>query len=402
MRAATVLSLSMIVRNEAERLGRCLESVAGFADELVVVDTGSSDATVAVAEGHGARVEHIPWPGDFAPARNRALELVRGTWVLVLDADEQLLEDAKEPLRALMAEPDTLLINLLRQEVGALQSPYSSVSRLFRRHPQIHWSRPYHAMVDDSVVELLAREPHWRVVDCQQPAIRHEGYRPELLADGRKARQLRRAMEQELRDHPRNAYASAKLGGLEISEGRVKRGITLLKAGLAACPSGAHPERFELLLHLAMAEASRHPARAAALYREALALPLDPRLQVTARLNLAALRLQEGNTAVAAELAEAVTLGAPELALGWYNLGLIRRRLGDIRGSLEAYDTALSLAPEHAETHQNRAVAQLLAGDIAAARASFRQAIALLRQQGQTSAAKHLHQQAGAMVRLDD
>ena len=54
-----MLSLSMIVRNEAERLGRCLESVAGFADELVVVDTGSSDDTVAVAEDHGARVEHI-------------------------------------------------------------------------------------------------------------------------------------------------------------------------------------------------------------------------------------------------------------------------------------------------------------------------------------------------------
>jgi glycosyltransferase involved in cell wall biosynthesis len=162
----------MIVRNEAGRLGRCLESVAGFADELVVVDTGSSDDTVAVAEGHGARVERIPWPGDFAPARNQALEWVRGSWVLVLDADEQLLEGAKEPLRALMAEPDILLINLLRQEVGALQSPYSSVSRLFRRHPQIRWSRPYHAMVDDSVVELLAREPHWCVADCRRSAMR--------------------------------------------------------------------------------------------------------------------------------------------------------------------------------------------------------------------------------------
>ncbi|MCX5931093.1 MAG: glycosyltransferase [Cyanobacteria bacterium] len=397
-----MLSLSMIVRNEAKRLGRCLESVAGFADELVVVDTGSSDDTVAVAQSHGARVERIPWPGDFAPARNQALEWVRGSWVLVLDADEQLLEGAKEPLRALMADPDILLINLLREEVGALQSPYSSVSRLFRRHPQIRWSRPYHAMVDDSVVELRARESHWRVVDCRQPAIRHEGYRPELLADGRKARQLRRAMEQELRDHPGQAYASAKLGGLEISEGRVKRGISLLKAGLAGCSPEAHPERFELLLHLAMAEASRHPGRAAALYREALELPLDPRLQVAAQLNLAALQLQEGAPAEAAQLAEAVTRGAPELALGWYNLGLIRRRLGDIRGALQAYDTALELAPEHAETHQNRAVAQLLAGDISAARASFRQAIALLRDQGQTSAAQQLQRQAGSMLRLDD
>ena len=63
-----MLSLSMIVRDEEARLGECLRSVQGFADEMVVVDTGSTDATVAIAEAAGARVEQIPWPGDFAPA----------------------------------------------------------------------------------------------------------------------------------------------------------------------------------------------------------------------------------------------------------------------------------------------------------------------------------------------
>jgi len=72
------LSLSMIVRNEAERLERCLASVADFVDEMVLLDTGSSDATVAIAERCGATVHHVPWPGDFAPARNAALDLVRG------------------------------------------------------------------------------------------------------------------------------------------------------------------------------------------------------------------------------------------------------------------------------------------------------------------------------------
>ena len=82
-----MLSLSMIVRNEAERLERCLASVAGFVDEMVVLDTGSSDATIAIAAGCGAVVHQLPWPGDFAPARNAALQHVRGDWVLVLDAD---------------------------------------------------------------------------------------------------------------------------------------------------------------------------------------------------------------------------------------------------------------------------------------------------------------------------
>ena len=86
-----MLSLSMIVRDEEQKLGTCLESVKGFCDELVVVDTGSTDNTIAIAKDAGARVEEIEWPGDFTPARNKALEFVSGDWVLVLDADEQLI-----------------------------------------------------------------------------------------------------------------------------------------------------------------------------------------------------------------------------------------------------------------------------------------------------------------------
>ena len=108
----------------------------GFADEMVLVDTGSTDATVAIAEAAGARVEQIPWPGDFAPARNQALEFLNGDWVLVLDADEQLRPEAIPALKALMAQPDVLVINLLRYEVWAAMAPYSIVRRLFRRHPR--------------------------------------------------------------------------------------------------------------------------------------------------------------------------------------------------------------------------------------------------------------------------
>ena len=98
-----MLSLSMIVRDEEQKLGTCLESVKGFCDELVVVDTGSSDNTIAIAKEAGARVEAIEWPGDFTPARNKALEFVSGDWVLVLDADEQLVDSVKPALQALMA-----------------------------------------------------------------------------------------------------------------------------------------------------------------------------------------------------------------------------------------------------------------------------------------------------------
>ena len=396
-----MLSLSMIVRDEAAQIEDCLRSVQGFADELVVVDTGSSDDTVARAQALGARVEQIPWPGDFAPARNQALQWVSGDWVLVLDADERLRPEAWAPLRALMAQPDVLLINLLRHERGAAQSPYSNVSRLFRRHPAIQWSRAYHAMVDDSVAELLQREPHWRIADCPEPALLHDGYRPELLAQGNKAQRLRAAMEAELERRPGDPYACAKLGSLEVAEGNRERGIALLQQGLEQCPDSAHPERYELLLHLALAQGAAPTPAADALYRQALALPLAPRLTLAARLNLAAQLLERGELQEAEALCQRATAVAPEIGLGWYNLGLIRRRQGDLAGALEAYQEARRVQPDHPETHQNLAVALLLGGDIEGARASFRQAIALLGAQGRSEEARRLRQQAGELVKLE-
>ena len=133
-----MLSLSMIVRNEQERLGACLDSVKAFTDEMVILDTGSTENTIAIAKAAGARVEQLPWPGDFAPARNAALYYVTGDWVLVLDADECLRAEAIPALKALMAQPDVLVINLIfwRMERWTKACPpcsiwpnFSSISR---------------------------------------------------------------------------------------------------------------------------------------------------------------------------------------------------------------------------------------------------------------------------------
>jgi tetratricopeptide (TPR) repeat protein len=406
------LSLSMIVRNEAERLERCLASVADFVDEMVLLDTGSSDATVAIAERCGATVHHLPWPGDFAPARNAALDLVRGDWVLVLDADELLRQEARAPLRKLMERPDLLVVNLLRLEQGARQSPYSRVSRLFRRHPEIRWSRPYHSMIDDSVLALLEREPGWAVADCPVPALDHEGYRPELLAAGDKAVRLRQAMEADLARHPGDPYVCAKLGSLEVSEGRLNRGLQLLRTGLRHCRPEAVPERYELLLNLGLAEARRSPRQAAEHYRQALELPLEPRVTLAARLNLAAL-LQENAADLpagprgGAPLEEAVQLcrdacaAAPELSLTWAALGQAERRRGQPQAAIAAYRQAIARDPGQPELHQNLAAASLLTGDILSAREGFQRAITLLQQRGQAAAAAELRSRVSPLVTLD-
>ena len=395
-----MLSLSMIVRNEEARLATCLASVKGFADEMVVIDTGSVDATVAVAEQAGARVEQMEWPGDFAPARNHALQYLKGDWVLVLDADEQLRPEVVPSLKALMAQPDVLVINLLRYEIGAAMAPYSSVSRLFRRHPSIQWSRPYHSMIDESVQAILTSEPHWRIANCSEPAILHDGYRPELLAGSDKADQLREAMESDLKRHPGDPYASAKLGGLLISEGRATEAIPLLRQGLEGATAQSS-ERYELLLHLGLALTESDPDEAMASYRQALDIPLDTRITLGARLNLAARLMEQDQLDEAIQLTQTATQRAPEVALGWYNLGLMLRKKGEIALALEAYGRSLALDPNNAACHQNHAVARLLGGDIEAARNGFRKAIELLAAQGRTDEARQLRDNVQGIVKLD-
>ena len=399
-----MLSLSMIVRDEEAQIEDCLRSVKDFADEMVLLDTGSEDGTISLAQACGARVERMEWPGDFAPARNAALEHVSGDWVLVLDADEKLRSEAIPQLKALMAQPDVLVINLLRHELGAAMAPYSNVSRLFRRHPRIRWSKPYHSMIDESVNALLTEEPGWRVANCTEPALLHEGYRPDLLAGSDKAERLRQSMESWLKDQPDDPYACAKLGALEVSDGNRNRGISLLRHGLERLPEGdgSSAERYELLLNLGIALACEDSDAAVQCYREALEQPLETRLSLGARLNLAALLMQRNELEEAVQLTTTACQRAPEVALAWYNLGLMERRRGDLLAAIKAYERSLSVNPSHPESHQNLAVARLMGGDIDGARSGFRQAIALLRAQERQGEATALHAQVHGLVKLDE
>lgn len=97
-----MVSLCMIVKNEERYLPDCLASVGPFVDEIIIVDTGSTDRTVEIAAAAGARVFREEWRDDFAAARNRSLRHAVGDWILVLDADERLVGDSGALMRDLV------------------------------------------------------------------------------------------------------------------------------------------------------------------------------------------------------------------------------------------------------------------------------------------------------------
>ena len=145
----------MIVRDEARHLAACLESARPWVQELIVVDTGSTDGTPDLARRLGARVEAMTWPNDFSAARNVALAQAKGEWVLSLDADERLVAETGPNLSGLLAAGDAFnatknamrafaLALYSKHDPGAAQPPPDFSVRLFPNHPRIRWRRPIH------------------------------------------------------------------------------------------------------------------------------------------------------------------------------------------------------------------------------------------------------------------
>ncbi len=100
------ISVCLIARNEERFLAQCLKSVQTVAAEIVVVDTGSTDRTVEIAESFGAKVGHFEWKDDFASARNASLDLATMPWAFVIDADEKLMDSSVASLlRAIEHNP---------------------------------------------------------------------------------------------------------------------------------------------------------------------------------------------------------------------------------------------------------------------------------------------------------
>jgi glycosyltransferase involved in cell wall biosynthesis len=225
------LELSMIVKNGASTLGRCLESVRSVVDEIVIVDTGSTDASVSIGRQFGARVVEVPWADDFSKARNAALREGHCDWVLFLDADEMLDKESAKTIAPLLTQSDVMgydvriwnyvlaLTDRVLSRPATLNPHLLSAARmfpgyvehvnvrLFLRHCDIVFEGRVHEGVADRMKRLGLR------VLPAQFVVHHLGIAEEKAEErSRKMEYYRQLGRRKLSDSPNDARAYYELG----------------------------------------------------------------------------------------------------------------------------------------------------------------------------------------------
>jgi glycosyltransferase involved in cell wall biosynthesis len=146
---APTLSLCIITKDEEKNIARCINSVKDVVDEIVVVDTGSKDKTVEIAESLGARIIHTKWEDDFSKARNTAIDNAKCDWILFLDADEVVKKEDVGKIRPLL-EDDTVeaymfkFINYGGASISSGRTDIHYNFKLFRNNGKLRYVYPVH------------------------------------------------------------------------------------------------------------------------------------------------------------------------------------------------------------------------------------------------------------------
>jgi len=271
------VSLSMIVRNEEHHLPDCLRSVSGLFQDIVIVDTGSTDGTRAVAESFGARVFDFPWPDSFGMARNESLRHARGKWILWLDADDRLDEENRRQLETMLGnlgdEMDAYAMKV-RSVLDPQRSSFRLLDqvRLFRNLPSIRWDYRIHEQI------LPAVNRAGGVVRWANVIVDHVGYVDASARRSKLERNLR-LLELDFAERPDDAFNLFNLGWTLLDLGRTAEALTHLQGALEKTkPSSSTLRKLYHLLALAYRHLERKE-EALQMCREGLErFPLDAEL----------------------------------------------------------------------------------------------------------------------------
>lgn len=355
------LTVCLITRNEEKFLPQCLLSVRDLAQQIIVVDTGSTDRTVEIAREFNAEIHSHPWNDDFSAARNAALEHATGDWVLMLDADEELPAAQHGRLTADLKKSDAIAYRLPLANAGQENQGHSFVPRLYRNAPGIFYRGRIHEQVFPS---LLPLGKAWGLKTALGTAeILHHGYTKDMVRDRNKVERNLKLLRLAIAESPSDANLMMNLGLELVRSDDLAAGIEQYRAAYALMsaqpPAEVVPELREALLTQFTSQLYKLPA-----YAEVVAVlnsPLAQKDGLTASLHfsLGLAYFESKQFSEAADQMRQCTAKRKQRALSPINtdihtaapqhcLALSLTRLGDHAGAEKAFRAALA-EPKGAE-----------------------------------------------------
>jgi tetratricopeptide (TPR) repeat protein len=216
------LSLCMIVKDEEEHLPNALNSVKDAVDEIIIVDTGSTDNTIEIARSFGAKVYHYEWNNDFASARNEALKYATCDWILSMDADDEMNADDIRRLKEVLSETDALgfaipiFSEIYDRQTNMKNTTVNYLVRIFKNDPQIRFSRRIHEFVDQSIYDIGGK------IEILEIPVFHRGYIDvEIL--NKKLERNKKLLEVALEENPEDHSLLVYMGKTYMEENELDK-----------------------------------------------------------------------------------------------------------------------------------------------------------------------------------
>ncbi len=351
-----MLSLCMIVKNEERFLGLCLKSVKNLVDEIIIVDTGSTDATKEIAQEFTDKVFDVPWTDDFAAARNESLKHATGDWILVLDADEVLSPEDALAIRAALAEKDAAGYWIMTKNYGddssimgwqpCTERDFSSCSgwfpslkiRLFRRDERVRFEGAVHEMVS------LTALSHVGVVKPLRAYVHHLGA---MVGDAWEKRQRYAALSlKKLEGDSQNAKTYFELGIQYKELGELPSAEAMLQKAVELDGAALTP-----LLNLALVLQKQGKLEQAEGWYTKVLEQQEGNAEALFGLGFCAFRRKE--LPKAEEYYRKACEQNPRFLDAFVNLGAVQEKTGRFTEALETYKRALQLHPAHGRTYYN-------------------------------------------------
>ena len=361
-----LLSAALIAKNEERFIGACLASITGFADEIFVVDTGSTDSTVEIAQAAGAQVHSYPWDGNFSNARNRSLDLATGEWILYIDCDEQVVaskSDLAAARQMLAASDQTVAFRVLFSTIVG-NTPYREF-RMWRHRPDVR----FHGVIHETIVSDLRRinRIEGLAIEPIDVMLQHYGYEGDQRHKHERNLPLLHA---QLVNDPRRVYLWWHLGVVQAALGQNDEAVASWRRGVEIVREDGWKSQTDLL---AVCELAFRLAVTGQPVDDLVALGLayDPECHTLTVVNLV-VAVREKRIEDVEDLAERLlaagragvqsnTLSYPQRffdVIPWKALAESRWEHGNITGASIAYRELTHLEPGNLEYRTKAAAAE--------------------------------------------